>query len=199
VPAEVKPGCGYEGAQVTFYVGDKQANQTAVWHAGGSQVINLAGPPFSFFAGGIELPNELALLLTRRSQLQVYPFISGNRCGQAQMRGPLSGLWYEATVYSDQQVAGCGMEGSEVTFKLLDMQGSVVAVAKEKGIWHAWDGGWQGQHLNLTMISVGGITIGSVGTGGSQGSGTPWRELSLVLAAVGLGGIAAGAALRKRA
>lgn len=44
------------------------------------------------------------------------------------------------------------------------------------------------------------ISMGNVGMGESQHSGTAlWREMSLVLAAIGLGGIAAGAALRKRA
>jgi hypothetical protein len=109
---------------------------------------------------------------------------------------------YGAVVYSAEQQAGCGVEGAEVSFKLLDTAGNVIAVANEKGTWHAWDGVSAPQQLNLTIVPVGsaGIKMANVGTGGPQAGGTSvWASLSLVLVSVGLGGVAAGAALRRRA
>ena len=200
VPAEAKPGCGYEGAQVTFYVGTTQATATAVWHAGTWQEVNLtAGPPFAFFRGELAFPSGLDESIGVNRPVGMYAFIRDNVCGR-ETRGVWKGLQYSAIVYSNEQQAGCGTEGAQVTFTLCDGQGNIIGVAREKGVWHAWGDGNVGQELDLTMDPVGGITIGNVGDGSSQGSGAAlWGELSLVLAAVGLGGIAAGAALRRRA
>ena len=200
VPAEAKPGCGYEGALVTFFVGGKQASQTAVWHAGTSQEVNLTtGPPFAFFRGELTFQSGIDESIGVSAPVGMYAFIGDNVCG-----GETRGVWkrfpYYVVVYSDEQQAGCGTEGARVTFKLRDRQGNIIAVAREKGVWHAWGDGNVGQELDLTMVPVGGITMGNVGTGGSRQNGTTlWAEMSLVLAAVGLGGFAAGAALRRRA
>jgi hypothetical protein len=199
VPAEAKPGCGYEGAPVTFYVGTMQATATAVWHAGASQEVNLtAGPAFAFFRGELTFQSGIDESIGVSAPVGMYAFIGDNVCG-----GETRGVWkrfpYYVVVYSDEQQAGCGTEGARVTFTLRDRQGNIIGVAREKGVWHAWGVENVGQELDLTMDPVGGITIVNVGDGSSQGSGTLWRELSLVLAAVGLGGFAAGAALRKRA
>ena len=202
VSDQIKPGCGREGAVVTFLIGDRQASQTAVWHVGADTLLNLvAGPPFSLISGSTSLTcTEIERLAPR-----LVPFIDGTACGQerpsdvlsAPCRGELSG--YAAVVFSAEQQAGCGVEGAEVTFKLLDAQGNVIAVAKEKGVWHAWDGVSSPQQLNLTFAPVGGIRMGNVGTGGGgRQTGSPWSALAAVLSGAGLIGIAAAAALRKR-
>ena len=106
----------------------------------------------------------------------------------------------ELNVYSQEQRVGCGTEGAEVTFKLVDGQGNTLATAEQKGIWHAWDGMRDtSQILNLTLVTPGGIRIGNVGTGDSQGSGgTPTGVVALGLALAGVATVAAGATLRKR-
>lgn len=195
VSGDVTAGCGREGAVVNFVVEGQSASQTAVWHAGSSQSLNLiAGPVFARFGGGLSINRT-------SSGESVVPFIGNQACGYDMTDGILGSVsLYDVVVYSAEQQAGCGVEGAQVTFKLLDPQSNVIAVAKEKGLWHAWDGVSDPQLLNLTMVPVGaGITVGNVGTGGSQGSGASvWASLSLVLASVGLGGIATGAALRRR-
>jgi len=199
LPASTKPGCGYEGAQVTFYFGDTQATKTATWHAGRSQEVDLTTlPAFAFFHGRFGFPDKAPAVATR--QVHFYAFVNGNLCGR-EIRGVWMGeSFYYVTVRSAEQQPGCGTEGAEVTFELADTQDNILGVAREKGIWHAWGEGNVGQELDLTMDPVGGITIGNVGDGSSQGSGTAlWKELSLVMAAMGLGGFAAGVALRKRA
>ncbi len=198
VPAEeVLPGCGREGAVVTFFVNGQQAPQTAIWHSGISQHFSvIIGPPFARFSG-------VAYTNMRLGNEAIVPYVGDESCGDKAPShwigiGPYYS--YGAVVYSNEQQAGCGSEGAQVIFKLLDAQGNVIAVANEKGTWHAWDGVSDLQHLDLTFGPAGGITVGGVGTGGSQGSGAAlWRELSLVLAAMGLGGIAAGFAVQRRA
>jgi hypothetical protein len=107
---------------------------------------------------------------------------------------------YEAVVYSAEQQAGCGVEGAQVSFKLLDAQGNVIAVARETGTWHAWDGVSAPQQLNLTFGPPGFITMPGTGTGGGpQRAAAPWGPLALALASLGLAGGIAALALRRRA
>jgi len=186
VPAqEVLPGCGLEGATISFFVGGQQAPQAAVWHAGEQQFLNpIIGPPFARFGVGLPINR------TSRGE-SVIPFIGNQACGYDM---------YDVIVYSAEQQAGCGVEGSEVTFKLLDAQGNVTGVANQKGVWHAWDGVSDPQKLNLTFTAGGGITMPSTGTGdGSDGEGNAWGQLSLPLGFVGLASAALGLALRRQA
>jgi len=209
VPQEAKPGCGYEGATVTFFVGDRQADQTATWHAGSSQVMNLsAGPPVAYFHGRVTLPPRLDPSLFQHGPLGMYAYINDNLCGEV---GP-GGIWpnfpYEEVVKSAEEQQGCGVEGAEVTFKLHDREGhnlsvarNILGVAREKGVWHAWGQGNVGQELDLTMAPVGSsITPGNVGDGSTQRSGAaPWAELPIGLSVLGLFGVATAVALRRRA
>jgi len=191
---EATPGCGVDGAIVSFFVAGRQAAETAVWHSGTFQHLTLiVGPFFSMFAGGATINQTL-------TSEKLVAFVGNTACGDYSEwigGGPVYSYFISV---SSSQLPGCGTEGAEVTFKLLDAEGSVIAIANEKGVWHVWDDVLEPyERLNLTFGPAGGIKIGNVGTGESQHSGTLWRELSLVLAAVGLGGIAAGVALRKRA
>jgi hypothetical protein len=182
VPAEeALPGCGYEGAVVTFFVDGRQAPQTAIWHSGDMyQIINaIIGPPFAHF---IVISEEVQFGPDRR----LVPYIGDKVCG------------YADVVYSNEQQAGCGVEGSQITFKLLDAQGNVVAVANEKATWHAWDGVSAPQQLNLTFEAVGGVTMPSAGDG-LQRATAPWGPLALALASLGLTGGVAALAFRRRA
>ena len=208
--AEQKPGCGYEGALVTFFVGDIRASQTGLWHAGNIQEVNLtAGPPFAVFQGAFTLAFDPSEPIGIDRPAGMLAYIGGQECGQA-----IYGIWrlrdreghvayrYSVLVRSSEQQAGCGVEGSEVVFKVVWRGqegyvnvGRVVAVAREKGIWHAWDG--TPPDLNLTMVPPE-VTVVSVGDAPSQGTDGRWAAVSMLAAAVGLAVIAAGVALRRR-
>jgi hypothetical protein len=191
VPSEeALPGCGYEGAVVTFFVDGQQAPQTAIWHSGGmSQTLTVViGPPFALFGGEVG-PRRLS------PRQVILPYVGNASCGHGRAGEP--GDMYEAVVYSAEQQAGCGVEGSQITFKLLDAQGNVVAVAKEKATWHAWDGVSDVQTLDLTFEAVGGVTMPSAGDG-PQRATAPWGPLALALASLGLTGGVAALAFRRR-
>jgi len=194
VPSEeVVPGCGREGAVVTFFVDGRQAAQTAIWHSSGmSQILwVIVGPPFARFSGGVG-PGRLS------PRQVILPYVGNVSCGHGGAGDP--GDLYEAVVYSAEQQAGCGVEGSQVTFKLLDAQGNVIAVANEKGTWHAWDGVSDPQRLNLTFGPPGGVTMPNTGTGdGPERATAPWGPLALALASLGLTGGIAALAFRRRA
>ncbi len=189
VPAEeVLPGCGREGAIVTFFVDGQRAPQTAVWHAnafrGAFQGLNLIiGPPFARF-----IVNPSGEVVEPSGPVRRFvPYIGDKACG------------YAGVVYSNEQEPGCGVEGSQITFKALDAQGNVIAVANEKATWHAWDGVSDVQHLDLTFGPAGGITVPNTGTGDGPGSGgNPWLRLSIGLALAGLASGICGLALRRR-
>ncbi len=187
-PENVLPGCGREGATVTFFVGDQQAAQTVEWHAGEDMRVDLTvGPPFARFDGVV----RPARITDRRP---VVPYVNTVGCGYSFIND--TGDGYTSIVYSSGQQAGCGLEGSLVTFKLLDAQGNVVAVANEKGTWHAWDGVSDPQRLDLTFGPATVITMPGTGTGdGSRHAGSAWALLGFV----GLAGAVLGLALRKRA
>jgi len=126
------------------------------------------------------------------------PYLGNLRCGYGSANDP--GDAYEAIVYSAEQQPGCGVNGSVVTFKLLDAQGNVIAVANEKATWHAWDGLSEPQRLDLTFGPATVITMPGTGAGdASPGEASVWGRLSLLLGFVGLAGAALGLSLRKRA
>jgi hypothetical protein len=213
VSSQIKPGCGYEGATIQFYVGDQPA-QTAAWHGGSDQGIRLiAGPPFALNFGGFSWGGDLPRVDGAPSPGQtgaLVPYVGDVACGHTEwlrwaawLDTPIKSYEYGVVVFSDQQQAGCGYEGAPITFKLIDPNGNVIAVAREKGVWHAWDGTpGSEQQLSLTMVPVGspGIKLGSVGTGdGPQGERSLWSVIAGALCGVGLGGIAVAVAVRRRA
>jgi hypothetical protein len=198
--AESKPGCGREGEPITFYVEGQQAEPVALWHGGGDSTLDLiAGPPFARFYG--------TLSTQREPGESIVPFVGGQACGYDRGGGFVAPeTTYETVVFFNQQQQGCGTEGSEVTFKLLNADRNVAAVAKEKGIWQPWYGVEQDtlngppenmpQQLNLTFAPATAIHVGNVG-GGPAGP-SPWLRLSVGLALAGLASGIAGFALRRR-
>jgi hypothetical protein len=190
--AEALPGCGREGGVITFFVGDEQVPQTAIWHAGEFEGLGLIiGSPFARFSGGISV---------NRDRLPagdtIVPYIGNASCGYT-MVAP-TGDGYGGVAFSDLQQGDCGVEGSKVTFKLLDAQGNVVAVANQTGVWHAWDGVSELQQLNL-IFGPTGITLGNTGTGDGSDGGSPWSRLAIMLGLVGFAGVAGGFGFRRRA
>ena len=188
------PGCGKPGATITFSVDGRKAARTAQWLSGQYQFLTLlVGPPFMRFGGDVTAPQ-----LTGSELLA--PYVGDKRCGAGfdiwLGLGPVFG--YVVEVYPQELRPGCGVEGAQVTFKLLDADGNVVAVAAETGTWHAWDvTAPTMEHLDLTMAPASGIRLGSMGTGDASG-GNGWPAAA-VLALAGLTALGAGAALRKRA
>ena len=199
LPASVKPNCGYEGAQVMFFVGDARATNTATWHAGRSQEVDLATlPAFAFFQGHFGFPGQAPTVTTE--QVHMYAFVNGNLCGR-EARGLWGGeSFYYVTVYSAEQQSGCGAEGVDVTFELADLQDNILGVAREKGVWHAWGEGNVGQNLDLTMDPPSAIQLASLGDGSSQrDESLPWPALAAVLGLGGVLTIAGSIAIRRRA
>ena len=184
--AEVVPGCGFEGAEVTFSVAGRMTAQTAIWHSGTQQFTAFtAGYPFARFVGSLAAREAT-------SGQRLVPFVGAMSCGS----GYLGVSGYEADILSNEQQPGCGVEGSQVTFKLLDAQGNVIAVANEKAVWHVWDGVSHPQRLDLTFGPATVITMPGTGTGdGPQHAGSAWALLGFV----GLASAATGFALRKQA
>ncbi len=192
--SQVKAGCGQEGSVVIFFVEGKQAEQTGVWHAHTEQFINLiAGPPFAAFGGSPGIASMPA-------GESILPFIGGQACGNFKLKTVVGGAKaYDVHVYSADQQQGCGTEGAQVAFKLVDAQGNVLATANQTGIWHAWDGVSPLPKLDLTFGPASGIKMGNTGTGdGPQGGADAWGTVAIALWGVGLGGIAAGVALRRK-
>lgn len=189
---DVTPGCGSEGATVQFFVGDRAVGQPSVWHAGATEIrAFVVGFPFAHFAGALRIDRRL-------SNESLVPYVGGNLCGYGVFGPPPYG--YGAEVFSNEQQPGCGTEGAQITFKLLDAQGNVAGVAREKGNWHAWGGLSGPQQLDLTFGPAGSITMPGTGSGGaSLDGGTPWARLPVVLELVGLAAAALGLALRRRA
>jgi len=207
VSSQIKAGCGYEGATIQFYVGDRPG-QTVAWHGGSDQGMRLiAGPPFALNSGDFSWNGDLPRVDGARSPEQagaLVPYVGDLACGyshwlrqEAWLDTPIKAYEYGVVVFSDQLQAGCGYEGALIAYKLLDPNGNVIAVARENGVWHAWDGRRDSQQLFLTMVP-GDIKISSVGTGASQGGGGVPRGLVLGLALVGVTTLATGMRLLKR-
>jgi len=191
------PGCGTPGAIVTFLVGGRQADRTAQWLPGEERSLTLlVGPPFARFWGDADLQ-----LKTGNERL--VPFVGEKACGYQEnsWQGAAPAYGYGLVVYSHELQAGCGVEGAQISFKLVDEQGNVLAVAEKTGVWRVWDGTTSTfQSLNLTMVPVSSIRVGSTGTGDSQESGgPPVGVVALGLALAGLTTLGAGTVLRKRA
>ena len=200
LPTRSDRAAGERARLSVSFVGDRKASQTFEWHAGTTTRADIiVGPPFAYFGGTVTFRCPLDAILL--------PFVGDQSCGYAYpietLPQPCSGdaVPYQVVVYSNDQQPGCGVEGAELTFKLMDAQNNVIAVAREKGVWHAWGGVSPPQQLNLTLVAVAApkVTLVSVGDASWQGGEGRWWIASVALAAFGLAGIAVGAALRRRA
>jgi hypothetical protein len=205
-------GCGKPGATITFFVDGRKVDRMAEWSQEQNKQIALTegprwmpssfvsltllvGPPFARVEGNA----DPQLVVNGR----VVPFIGDTACGYQEnpWQGEAPPYGYGVVVYSGELQPGCGYEGAQITFKLLDEQRNELAVSQQKGVWHTWDGTASTfQSLDLTMVPIADISIGTTGTGDSQnGGGTPSGIVTLGLALAGVATLGAGAALRKRA
>jgi len=193
---EIEPGCGFEGAVVTFFAGDQEAAQTAAWHGGTTRQEDMnftVGPPFAHFIGNLDRDS----LQGNLPSLRILPSVGETQCGVASIAG--WGTQYEAEIPSAEQSPGCGTEGAEVTFKLVDGQGNVVSTASQTGVWHKWDGIWPGQSLDLTFSATTGMSSPNVGTSdGARHDVIQLTPLAAVVCAAGVVAIVASLALRRR-
>ena len=160
---EITPGCGREGSVVTFSVGARPASLTARWHAGATDAVNLlVGSPFAL------MWVTPALTCDQMTGKRIVPLVHGVACGEqvwpavdTSCRGQPR---FEFAVPSVEEQGGCGVEGTPISFELVDSKGDVVAIAKEGATWHAWDG-VSFQPLNLTFISTTSILADNAGEG----------------------------------
>jgi hypothetical protein len=191
---EAVPGCGKPGDLITFFIGDKQANQTAEWQPGqqpGSLTL-VVGPPFARFAGNITLK-------AMPVQERVIPFIGDVACGYQlnpwMGEGPTYS--YGVVVYAQELRAGCGTDGAEVTFKLVnESTREVISVAVGGATWHAM-GFDKDVNLVLAEAAIEEIPVAGGGTGGEGASGW-WVAMLVALVVLGGGAIAGAGALRGR-
>jgi len=200
VSDSVIAGCGKPGATITFFVGGRRANETAIWYPSGESYPHLdlvVGAPFGRFYGDVlvELPPGWA---GSPSLGQLVPFIGGVACGYqfSDWRGEGPAYGYMVVVYSRELKAGCGSEGAEVTFKMVNRDGSVAAVARETGVWRAMGR----EEVDLTLISLAGSAteLAKTGEGGAERGSGP-IPAAVGLAAFGLMAMGVGLALRRRA
>ncbi len=179
------PGCGTPGVIITFWVEGRRANETAQWYPGEEERIELVvGAPFALFGGivnrDINWPEE------------IMPVINGKDCGYA-IHGFVDANVYDVVVYADEFRQGCGVDGTQVKFKLVDVEtGEVKAVAREAGTWHAM----LSEHLDLTLIEGMGISFGNVGTGKSAQDANDIRDVEVALLLAGAFGLGAGAIVK---
>ncbi len=153
----------------------------------------------TFFAGPPLAPFTVISSAPIAQGESIVPFINGQACGYA--KSGIGGVDPEHTslvfAFSNEQQLGCGTNGAEIVFKLLDAQGNVVGVASQTARWYAWTGDYdQWQEVNLTFGPPTSIHMGNVG--GGPESGNAWLRLSLALASLGLAGAVGGFALRRR-
>jgi hypothetical protein len=191
---EAVPGCGKPGDLITFFVGDKQANQRAEWQGSeGYRSLDLVvGPPFARFAGNIALKRMPV-------QERVIPFIGDVACGYQFSswlgEGPIYG--YQVVVYSEELKAGCGTDGAEVNFQLVDEStGEVVSVAMGSATWRAM-AFEKDVNLSFPEAAIEEIPVAGGGSGGGGASGW-WGAIALALVAMGGGALAGARALRRR-
>jgi hypothetical protein len=189
------PGCGTPEKTISFFVGGRQANETAAWYPSGDVSLHIeltVGAPFASLYGDalVQLPRGWA---GPPRLAQLVPFVGDVACGYQLSdwlgEGPVYG--YSVIVYSRELKAGCGFEGAEVTVKLVNRDGSVTALAKDTGIWRAMGR----DEVALTLLPV--VELANTGEGRSGGQGGP-ASMTVTLAAVGLSAAALGVALRQR-
>jgi hypothetical protein len=170
------PGCGKPGAEIAFFIGGKRANQTAKWQVteGFTPLGYLVvGPPFAVFAGDITLKESPV-------KEAVVPFIGDTVCGYQTNpwmgEGPVYG--YAVVVYPKELEPGCGVDGAEVTFKLVNKDtGKVTAEAMGKAIWRPMAAE---NDVNLVFTSV---PVAQVPVAGGSGEEDGWGAASVLVVA----------------
>lgn len=120
VSEAVKPGCGKPGATITFFIGGRQANETAVWRATGETFEPLTltvGPPFAQFHGDFTLVGPSRLV-------EVVPLIGDTVCGRqvSEMLGEGPTYGYQVVVLPEELKPGCGTDGATVRFELVESE-----------------------------------------------------------------------------
>ncbi|MFA5889516.1 MAG: hypothetical protein WDA27_00960 [Actinomycetota bacterium] len=150
--ADEKPGCGTDGARVTFYVRGEIAKPTGIWKVGERPELRLrAGKDFAAYSGGYTFDHTVS----PDSDYAMRAFIRGKVCGEwAKWRDTTSFRYF--VVLSDELRSGCGREGDVVTF----------AVAGESARQQVvWKPGFNILHLRVvrsTSLPATGVADGVV-------------------------------------
>ncbi|MDI6857307.1 MAG: hypothetical protein QME71_03215 [Dehalococcoidia bacterium] len=188
--ADDRAGCGYEGATVTFLIGDRTANESGIWRSGQTtQLVLTVGPPFAQFFGTASVDPAT----TDLNDPQVVPYVNGLDCGYQlnPWQGAGSPFGYHVVVYSAEIKAGCATDGQEVSFKLVDKRtGEIAAEAMGRAIWYplAFE---RDINLAFTRVPVAQIPV----AGGDGGTGVTWAPVfaigGLLILVGGIGGLLA--------
>lgn len=124
VPSEADlPGCGTEGAEVTFTIDGEPAKPTGVWKAGQTQKLDIwSGEDFAAFSGKLLLDGQP--LPTTSDSALLEAFIGATRCGShtaSLVQHPLpepveQPAYHNLIVLPETLRAGCGKPGDTITF-----------------------------------------------------------------------------------
>jgi hypothetical protein len=129
--AEEEEGCAEEGGEVHFRVDGAAANQTAQWHDGESVAVDLfAGPEPAVFEGSVSVhrPDTTYAMAPVGTPVQAY--VADQLCGESTIFTVHPGPnMYQVAVLPDALRAGCGKEGTPITFTIGGEP------ANEKAVW----------------------------------------------------------------
>lgn len=124
-------GCGVLGAEVTFTINGRPANNTIEWQPGLQPFTLIAGPLFAQYYGKFRLNHGLP------PRMRVYAFIDDVLCGEQISGGELytDGEWsYVVLVDPEELRPGCGRDGAEIELVLTVEGGSDIDLGTE--VWH---------------------------------------------------------------
>ncbi len=196
-----KAGCGQPGAVVSFAVGGVPVDKTVVWQSGGLDHADLVvGPPFARYIGSFTYAGQIT------SNLKIQPLIDGVICGSQldQLLGPGPTYDFDVVVLPAELQPGCGRPGATVSFQLASPNGTgksltPLANATATAPWEVWEVGQAPPTVGFLDF----IALPVAGSGPAPAGDGRWLVSALTLLAglcgVGLGGIGAGVALRRRA
>jgi hypothetical protein len=129
--SDKRPGCGTEGASITFWVGGREAHQTGQWRSGDTQFLHLTvGAQPAIFSGDVTIDGDPVL-----RDVPIQALIGDVLCGDLRVAYDSEPPLMEESEYRHLAVlpsearAGCGTEGAQIRFLVKGIQ------AKETAVW----------------------------------------------------------------
>jgi hypothetical protein len=181
--SDERPGCGTEGATISFSIGGREAHQTGQWKSGESQVLHLtAGAQPAIFSGVVTIDGGPV-----DRDIPIQALIGDVLCGDLRVAHDSEPPLMEESEYRHLAVlpsearAGCGTEGAPIRFLVKGIE------AKETAVWEP---GFHTLDLLITTAPEKTATpipeaLPETGSGRDDGPGLPW------LAVLVAGGVAA--------
>ena len=183
--AQVRNGCGIDGAEVHFSLDGEEIPTVGRWHTGGQELDLVIGPSFAQFEGAVRQPLPLAGPCPDEL---VQAYIGDVLCGEAVAVAAYGGWdnpWFTLVVLPEALRPGCGREGDIVRFTVDGRP------ALETAVW--------GEGIRPLSLTLPGLEAPDTGSGGEHPDGERGSlAAALMLLAVGLMLSLGGLALRRR-